>query len=814
MGFTHSSFHRIIQIVCIFGIVLPGTSAAQVGTGTLHGRATPAPREALGSVAGLPVALEGTGFRTATDSVGRFAFVNVPVATYTLVVIRRGRALRRQVTIASHAAVDVVIGLDSIARGGARQLEQVLVNAARPLHVIGHLPDVSDNAIYNGKSTAVVVMDSLRANLAQDIERQILGRVPGAHFSETKAAGFPSNGVGFRGLNPTQSVEMNTRQNGVNIAADLYGYPETYYTPPSEALDRIEVVRGAGSLAFGPQFGGVINYVVHQPAAHTKPVVTTGQTSGSYGLVNSFNAIEGGAGAWTYYGFAHYRAADGWRPNSDYRQATGYGSVEFRASDRLTMRLEATLLRNRIHMPGGLSDAQFAADPERSFRSRNWLASPWNLSALRMEYDLTPSARLMTVVSYMASDRHLVWRNEDGGPDALDGVDPVTGTFVAREVERETFHNWTAESRLRVDHKFFGRPATLATGFRGGLDRMRRFEGGPGSTGSDFDMELYGGTWERALRFRTVNLAAFAEELVHVTDRLAITPGVRFEHLRSTASGYTDVDSAFAPRTFSYPLVGIGTQYATGVATAIYANVTQAYRPILYAALTPFGSIARVDPALRTSRGYNADFGWRGTVRDMLKFDIGAFYLSYRDRVGLRTVDDVGGAFTETTNIGHSVHRGVEMYLEFDPLALDRESTSSRRLDLFTSFAYIDARYVSGEFRGNCVEQAPRILNRTGVTYALGRFGTTLQASYTAASYGDANNSRTPTDDAEAGLVPAYTVWDWSGALRIVSRYRLSLGVNNLTDRRYFTKRTGEYPGPGILPGIGRSFYAGIRATF
>ena len=121
---------------------------------------------------------------------------------------------------------------------------------------------------------------------------------------------------------------------------------------------------------------------------------------------------------------------------------------------------------------------------------------------------------------------------------------------------------------------------------------------------------------------------------------------------------------------------------------------------------------------------------------------------------------------------------------------------------------------MSGEFRGNRVEQAPRILNRTGVTYALGRFGTTLQASYTAASYGDANNSRTPTDDAEAGLVPAYTVWDWSGALRIVSRYRLSLGVNNLTDRRYFTKRTGEYPGPGILPGIGRSFYAGIRATF
>ena len=104
---------------------------------------------------------------------------------------------------------------------------------------------MQESVIYAGKKTEVLVMDSLRANVAQDVERQILGRVPGAHFSETEGAGFPSNGVGFRGLDPTQSVEINTRQNGIGIAADLYGYPETYYTPPSEALSRIEVVRGA-----------------------------------------------------------------------------------------------------------------------------------------------------------------------------------------------------------------------------------------------------------------------------------------------------------------------------------------------------------------------------------------------------------------------------------------------------------------------------------------------------------------------------------------------------------------------------------------
>jgi Fe(3+) dicitrate transport protein len=239
--------------------------------------------------------------------------------------------------------------------------------------------------------------------------------------------------------------------------------------------------------------------------------------------------------------------------------------------------------------------------------------------------------------------------------------------------------------------------------------------------------------------------------------------------------------------------------------------VTQAYRPVLYASLTPFGSITRVDPALHASRGYNADFGWRGTLADVLKFDAGAFYLWYGNRVGTRTITDATGAtFSEHANIGNSVHTGLEAYLEFDPLRPANASPRAGALDIFTSFAYVDARYVSGEFRHNRVEQAPRVVDRTGITYTLGRVASTLQASYTASSFGDANNSATPVEDTEAGLVPAYTVWDWSGRVRITSRAALTFGVNNLLNTRYFTKRTGEYPGPGILPGLGRSIYTGV----
>lgn len=689
----------------------------------------------------------------------------------------------------------------------------VVIRANKPLHVIGHLSDVQESVIYAGKKTEILVMDSLRANVAQDVERQILGRVPGAHFSETEGAGFPSNGVGFRGLDPTQSVEINTRQNGVGIAADLYGYPETYYTPPSEALSRIEVVRGAGSLAFGPQFGGSVNYVVRDGSNLRRPTVSSSLTGGSYGLINSFNSVGGVSDRWKYYGFAHARSDNGWRPNSESRQTAIYGSTTYTVTDRLRFGLEYTAFRNRIHMPGGLSDEQFAIDPRASFRARNWLASPWNLAVARATYDFSPTARLETVLSYMNSKRYLIWRNEDGGPDAPDEIDPQTGAFVPREVEGETFRNGSLETRLRLDHSVFGAPSTLATGLRLFRGTLERFEGGPGSTSTDFDMKLYGGTWERALNFRTTNAAAFAEDLVRITDRFSITPGIRYEFVRSTSRGYTDVDSVFSPRSYSYPLMGIGAQYAATGSSQIYGNISGAYRPILYASLVPLGSIVRVDPNLRSARGYNADLGWRGIVSDVIKFDLSGFYLSYRDRIGTRTSTDATGSFSESANIGNSVHKGGEAYIELDPLSRAGGSMKTA-FDIFTSVAYIDARYVSGQFSRNRVEQAPRVLARMGVTFGVGTVSSTLQASHTSSSFGDANNSMRPVDDAVAGFVPGYTVLDWSGVARLGGRTEVTFGINNFADTRYFTKRTGEYPGPGILPGIGRRMYLGLERTF
>ena len=138
--------------------------------------------------------------------------------------------------------------------------------------------------------------------------------------------------------------------------------------------------------------------------------------------------------------------------------------------------------------------------------------------------------------------------------------------------------------------------------------------------------------------------------------------------------------------------------------------------------------------------------------------------------MGTKRVGKIVGSVLETASIGDSRHWGVETYCELDPLAIIAPSLveSLGSLDFFSSLAYVDARYVTGEFAGNRVEQAPRIVDRTGVTYSRGPVSMTLQYSYTSRSFGDAYNSMLPSrDNMSAGLVPASTTIDWCSRLGV-----------------------------------------------
>jgi len=184
--------------------------------------------------------------------------------------------------------------------------------------------------------------------------------------------------------------------------------------------------------------------------------------------------------------------------------------------------------------------------------------------------------------------------------------------------------------------------------------------------------------------------------------------------------------------------------------------------------------------------------------------------LGAQPRIAVRTrTDGAGVVFTERTNVANSVHQGLESYLETTPLVAPEGLGT---LTIFNSLALTDAHYTTGDVKGRRVEYAPKVVERVGITLARGPVATTFLTSHTSSSFGDADNT-VRSEDAVVGVIPAYTVLDLSATVTFPRGWRLQGGVNNVADRRYFTRRTDEYPGPGILPSLGRSVYVTVRAA-
>jgi Fe(3+) dicitrate transport protein len=699
---------------------------------------------------------------------------------------------------------------------------------------------VDGTTITAGRRNELIKPREVNANLAQNNMRQVMARIPGLMVWENDGSGQQIN-VATRGLNPNRSWEFNVRQNGYDVSADAFGYPEAYYSPPLEAVERIQLLRGGAGLQFGPQFGGLLNYELRRGPRDKKVEIETSNTAGSNGLLNSYNAVGGTVGKVNYYAYYRHRQGNGWRLNNRFNVDDLHGSVHVALTERLTLNAELTYLTNQLQQPGGLTDAQFAQDSRQSTRARNWLSTPWLVPALTLDYRAGERTRVsLKTFGLVASRNSVGFVNSLPTPDS---VNRRTQQFANRQVDRDDYRNLGAELRLTQDLDLLGRTHTLATGLRAYRATTRR-QRGTGTTGSDLDLTLTGnGLFTNSFDFTTTNAAAFAELLLHVSSRLSVTPGVRYEFLRNTGTGYLGraangsenriADQASRRHVLLY---GLGSEFQVSPTTNLYANYSRAFRPVLFGDLVPPATADVIDPNLKDARGYTAEVGYRGNVKNWLRFDVGYFFLNYDDRIGTIRRPVPGGTAGQTqqfrTNLGRTQTHGLEAYAEVDLIHTITGNSSLPRLDLFASLSLLDARYgslpvttlagtgtntqiVESNLEGKYVENAPRQTLRTGLTFAHKGLSVTGQFSHVGKAYADANNTEEPTANAQTGAIPAYQVADLSATWKLgrEGRYRLSGGVNNVFDARYFTRRAAGYPGPGILPADGRTWFAGLGLT-
>ena len=93
-------------------------------------------------------------------------------------------------------------------------------------------------------------------------------------------------------------------------------------------------------------------------------------------------------------------------------------------------------------------------------------------------------------------------------------------------------------------------------------------------------------------------------------------------------------------------------------------------------------------------------------------------------------------------------------------------------------------------------------------------FNITLQFSFTDATFSDANNTVEPTANALNGAIPSYRVWDLTLSKKIKKILTLNAGINNISNEYYFTRRASGYPGPGVMPADGRTFFMSLKCNW
>ena len=215
------------------------------------------------------------------------------------------------------------------------------------------LNDVEGTSIYAGKKTEVILVDQSMANLASNNSRQIYSQISGLNIYQNDDAGIQLH-IGGRGLDPNRTSNFNTRQNGYDISADVLGYPESYYTPPAEAIKNIQIIRGAASLQYGTQFGGLINFIMKDPP-NKKFEFITRNSIGSNLLFTNFTSVGGKNKKFSYFSYYNFKRGNGFRQNSRFNSNNFYIHFNYAISTKTSISSEISYIKYLAKQAGGLS---------------------------------------------------------------------------------------------------------------------------------------------------------------------------------------------------------------------------------------------------------------------------------------------------------------------------------------------------------------------------------------------------------------------------------------------------------------------------
>jgi Fe(3+) dicitrate transport protein len=647
---------------------------------------------------------------------------------------------------------------------------------------------------------------------------EALRRVPGLYLRDEEGLGLRPN-ISVRGLNPTRSTEITLLEDGLPVSYGLYGDNASYSHPPIRRFERIEVLKGASQIRFGPHtIGGVINYVT--PEA---PEALTGRATIAAGN-EGYRELDGMIGG-PLLGFralvhANNTRFDGVRANQGFDFNDIYVKLERDLTPSQTLILRAGLYEEDSRVSySGLTEAEFAADPRGNPFTNDSFVTERFTTSLTHAWDFAPGARLTTSAYTLWFDRDWWRQSSNSAQRPSDASDPLCGgmanlnTTCGNEGRLREYHVYGLETRLAWRGPLLGADADIEAGLRYQSERQNRLQvNGDTPTARTPGVTANAGVREDNLR----NINAWAAHLAVALryGPLTVSPGIRFEQIeydrlnrRTGARGEADLSEV---------IPGLGLTYALSDESAVFAGVHRGFSPPGVADIvTDAGGSVDLD----AEESLNWELGWRGALTPGLEAEATYFLMDFENQIVPASI--AGGVGATLTSAGQTRHSGLELALHGSL----RDMGLMRRDDVFFRSALTwleDASYEGERFSnvsgfgttlvtGNRLPYAPEWLFTAAAGYSWQDIVTAeLEYVFVDEQFSDDLNTITPIANGQRGLIEAqHTV---NAAVNYTpggGDITLYATVKNVFDELYIVDRTR-----GILPNTPRLFQVGISARF
>lgn len=637
-------------------------------------------------------------------------------------------------------------------------------------------------------SVAIITEEELQLQQPLSVQ-DALKSVPGVVIREEEGYGFIPN-IGIRGLNPNRSQKLLVLEDGVPVAPGLFLANESYYSPRIERMQSIEVLKGAASLRYGPTtIGGVINYKTKDPEDGVRVTAKAGthgyQLFGfDAGGTSPSNEAVAGISIVTAKG-------DGFRDNEfDMTDVVLKGGMQL--TDNQWISAKFTYYDNEINTSYvGLRPNEYRRNPDKNPAPNDYFITDRKSFDVNHEWEINDSVRLNTLL-YWAELQRDYWRRDiaSGGKTA-DGTIFVAcgGASYCMSGRNRNFEMMGIDSRLFITHNTFGIKNETEIGIRLHSDELRnqtvRSKTNPNARSGD----LTGDETQKA-----DGVALFVQNRFELTDKIAVTPGLRVESYDQKRTNEKTGVSGKTNNTEVMP--GVGMTWQIVPEAQLFAGAFRGFSPAMVAtAISGDG----VDQQLDAERSTNYEVGVRGSLQ-RLSYEATYFRMDFDNQIVNQSLS--GGI--NQANGGKTLNEGLELGLAYD----------------LTGGWSVDGNATwlpTAEFRndslgpdGNRLPYAPKFTSNLNLNYKIGDFRTTLGAYYVSEQYVDAANTKAESTDGTKGEIDAYTVFNLSAFYDINKQWSVFGTVRNLADRKYITSRNPD----GIFPGAERNAEIGASYKF